>query len=71
MITTDVYLGEFFQGNEGHIKLTWIRTYTRLAPVDDSKTFLALQCMLQATQWLGSIAPDTVGFKTTRIASYA
>jgi hypothetical protein len=63
-------LGEFMPWEDGHAKLTWVRTYSRLEPANDSKTYLALQCLLEATQWLHETAPGIKDAKVTEIRSF-
>ena len=67
-----MYLGEFMMTNDedGHGKLTWVSTYSRSKPADDSKSYLAVQFMLEAENWLLQIAPGIKNVKFTKISSY-
>jgi hypothetical protein len=65
-----VYLGDFMPWEDGHVKLTWIWTYSRFEPADDSKTNIALQYLLESAQWLHETVPGIKAIEVTEVLSF-
>jgi hypothetical protein len=65
-----VYLADFTPYEDGYAKLTWIPTYSRFEPENDSKTHLALQSLLGAIKWLHKTVPGIKEVKVAEILSW-
>jgi hypothetical protein len=50
LIIVNVLLGEFMPTERGPAKLTWILTYERTEPNDDSTSCLAKKCEFDAME---------------------